>query len=119
MNNSKYSLSIFSIGYPLLLALLLFLKSNTLYSRMHLASFPPAFAMASAAILLLFCAAVSLISHKGARVAVTVLYFVISIILAVDGVHYTYVSKLPSFTQLGMVSQLDDIIDTIVGLIKV
>ena len=119
MNNSKYSLSIFSIGYPLLLALLLFLKSNTLYSRMHLASFPPAFAMASAAILLLFYAAVSLISHKGAKVAVTVLYFVISIILAVDGVHYTYVSKLPSFTQLGMVSQLDDISETIVGLIKV
>lgn len=119
MNKTSRKISICTTAYPLILALLLFIKSKAFYSGLRLGDFPLAFALASTGILLLVCALVSLLSPKAGRWVVTGIYFFVSLLLAVDGVYYSYVSKLPTVAQLGMVSQLDDIAGTVIELIKV
>ena len=118
MDKKTRLLSIGDILYPIILASLLFVKSNNFYSYLHLDKFPIAFAFATAGILLIVYSIIAVFSPKAARITATVMYFFISVIMGVAGVYYSYVSKLPTFAQLGMVSQLDDISESIEGLIK-
>ncbi len=101
------------------LTVLLVLKSALLYSGMYLAEFEPPLAVATGAFFLLFYTVIALFSPRGAKVASLILYALFSLLMGVDGVYYSYVSKLPSVVNLGLVGQLDDIAETIKSLIKV
>ena len=89
------------------------------YTQFRLGGYELCFTLASVAILLTVYALVNLISHRAAKWTVSVLYIFFSIVMAVDGVYYTYASKLPSVVQLGMAWQLDDVSSTIDNLIRV
>lgn len=118
MKSGKNTVNFGEIAYPMIIGVLLLFKSYTFYSGLHLGAFPLAFAFATVAIVLAAYSFLCLISPKLSAKVLTVIYFLISILFAFDGVYYSYTSKLLSVTQLGMAGQLDDITDTIVGLIK-
>ena len=102
-----------------LLAFLLFLKTRSFYSALHLGGFHTAFAFASTAIFLAFYALMLVLNPKFARIAANVLYIVISIVMGVDSVYYAYTTKLPSVTQVGMAWQIPEVSDTVLSLLRV
>ncbi len=101
------------------LTVLLILKSALLYSGMYLAQFEPPLAVATGTFFLLFYTLIALFSPLAAKIASLILYALFSVLMGVDGVYYSYVSKLPSVVNLGLVGQLDDILGTIKSLIRV
>lgn len=105
--------------YVSLIFVAFFIKFYVLYSQLHLGGYELCFALSSLGIVFLLFSLVSLLSHKAARVFLTVLYFTVSIILGVDGVYYAYASKLPSAALLSMVWQIDGVSDAVDSLIKI
>ena len=101
-----------------LLSVLLFIKSYSFYSHISLDKFPPAFAAATLAIFVAAHLVVSLLSKKAADIVSFSVYALFSVVMAVDAVYFSYVSKLPSVAMLGMANQLGDITDTIQKLVK-
>ena len=97
---------------------LMYIKSFSFYSHLSLASFPPFFAAATSGIFLLIFTLLSLVSTKGAKTAVMVIYSLLSIFMAVDSVYYSYASKLPSAALLSMAWQIGGVSDTVLDLIK-
>ena len=114
----KKKISICDLIFPFIISSILFFKVKSLYIQIGLGVYRYPLAFATAAFLFIIFALVSLINVKAAKITITVVYFVFCILFAVDGVYYTYVSKLPSVSLLGMVGQLDDISDMIGNLIK-
>lgn len=115
----RNNISIKALIFPLFIGVLLFIKSRIFYSCLRLGAFPLAFAFATVSIVLAIYSVVCFISHKAAVKVLMILYFIISALFAFNGVYYSYTSKLLSVAQLGMVGQLDDITDTIIGLITI
>ena len=115
----RRSLSWNDIIYISIMLIAFAVKFRIFYSQLHLGGFENCFTFVSEAIVLLLVALIGLISPKAARWVLTFVYFFFSIVMGVDGVYFAYVSKLPSAAQIGMVGQLDDISETIKGLIKV
>ena len=105
--------------FALVLAGLLYLKGRLFYPPLQLAGYDGAFALATAAILLLFFGLLSFLSPKAARIAAGCVYAVISVFIAVDSVYLAYTSKLPSVTQLGMAWQIGDVSSTVMDLMRV
>ena len=114
----KRSLSLGDIIFTSLMLVAFGVKFYVFYSQLHLGGFELCFTLASLAFLMVLYSLVCLISHKAARVVLTVLYFVSSVVMGIDGVYYAYVSKLPSAVQAGMAWQLGDVVDAIADLIK-
>jgi len=110
-------LSVGDILFTAFLLLLFFLKFDIFYSGLHLAEFGTCFALISTAMLLALTALISLYSPHQARVTLLVLYLVMSVLLGVDYVYYSYVTKLPSVIQVTVVHQLTNITDMILELI--
>ncbi len=116
MKKNKH-FTIRDILYIILLCALLGFKSDLLYRHIGLAQFPPALTALTVAIFVLVYALLSLISKKGAKTAVTVIYTVISAFMAIDAVYYSYASKLPSAELIPMMWQLVGISDTVETLV--
>ena len=114
----KRSLSWNDIIYISIMLIAFFVKFRIFYSQLRLGGFDLCFSFVSEAIVLALVALIGLFSPKAARWTLTVVYFLFSGIMAVDGVYFAYVSKFPSAAQLGMVGQLDDVSATIIDLIK-
>ncbi|MBQ4353412.1 MAG: LTA synthase family protein [Clostridia bacterium] len=104
--------------YIFILTLFLTLKSRLVYSGLRLAEFEPPLALATGGIFLTLYALLVCLFPIKARPIMTVIYWLASFAMGIDGVYFAYVSKLPSAALLGMVGQLDDISDTIQSLIQ-
>ena len=114
----KRSLSAGNIIFTFLMLVAFGIKLKVFYAHLNLGGYDLCFTFATLAFILAVVALVNLASQKAARIVLTVLYFAFSVIMGVDGVYYSYVSKFPSVVQLGMVGQLDDVSTTIEDLIK-
>ena len=99
-------------------AALLYIKCRLFYPPLHLGGFDAAFSFATAGILLAVWAVMSLLPGKAARMTANILYFTLSVIMAVDAVYQAYTSKLPSVTQLAMAWQIGDVSDSVMGLLR-
>ncbi|MGN1410272.1 MAG: LTA synthase family protein, partial [Eubacteriales bacterium] len=114
----KNSFAAVDIVFIVVICALIYIKSFSFYSHLSLASFPPVFAAATSGIFLLIFTLCSLVSIKGAKTTVMVIYTVISVFMAVDSVYYSYASKLPSAALLSMAWQIGGVSDTVLELIK-
>ncbi len=120
MKNSvpKKSMTAYEVWVYALVCFLLLIKSYLFYSHINLAGFDVLFSFLTVAIFLFVYTLLSLVSPKVAKAVTFALYTVASVLMTVDAVYYSYVSKLPSAAQLDMVGQLGDISATILNLIK-
>ncbi len=118
MKVSQKTLPLWDVVYCGSLCLLAGIKSHVLYSQIRLGGFELPLALATAALFGLLAALLFVLCPRRAKIPLTVLYVILSVFMAVDGVYYNYVSRLPSAAQLGMVGQLDDVSGTILGLIQ-
>ena len=116
MKAIRLSASMRRYGLYTLAVLLLFLKTYVFYSQIQLGGFEVIFCIATLGITALACGLLCLISPKAAQIGFVLLYCIAGFFMAVDSVYYSYVAKLPSAAQIGMVGQLLDIMDTILNL---
>ncbi|MBR4959440.1 MAG: LTA synthase family protein, partial [Clostridia bacterium] len=105
-------------GRYALAVLLLLLKTYIFYSQLHLGGFEPVFCLITMGITALVCGLLRLISPGAARIGFVVLYSIAGVFMAADSIYYSYVAKMPSVAQIGMVGQLVDIKDTILNLLN-
>lgn len=94
------------------------IKLSVFYDMFRLGGFETCFVFVSAAIVLALVGIAGIFSGKAARSILTVIYIFFSAVMALDGVYFSYVSKLPSVAQLGMVANFGDISGAILDLIK-
>lgn len=111
-----------SVGNVLTVSILListFIKSLVFYGQLNLKRYALPFAFATCGILLfVYLVAFFLTSPKVAKRLLAILYGAGGFLMAVDGVYYAYVSKLPSVAQIGMAWQIGDVLSTVKTLIN-
>ena len=118
IQKKKRFLSLGNFIFVTILLVAFAVKLEVFYLQIRLGGYDLCFTLMTLGIIVLLASLIGLISHKAGRVFLFVMYVAMSFIMAVDGVYYAYVSKLPSAIQAGMAWQLDDVADTIAGLIK-
>ncbi len=116
--NTRNCITAYDAAAGGILTLLVFIKSWLFYSHVNLAGFHPIFSILTAAFFLFFWTGTRLISVKFSKIAVAVVYTILSVFMAIDAVYYSYVSKLPSAALLGMIWQAKGVSDTILNLLK-
>lgn len=97
---------------------LLFIKSILFYKPMWVAGLEYNFSAITVSILIAIFAVLLLLTPRHGIKWLNAIYIITCLLIAVDSVYYSYVSRLPSLTQLGMAPQLINVSETIINLIK-
>lgn len=117
MKQKRRSLTWSGLIFISYICILMYIKSYSFYSHISLAQFPPLFSAITSGIFLLIFSLFSIVSEKCAKKVVTVIYFILSVFMAIDAVYFSYASKMPSAGLLSMAWMIGGIKDTVTSLI--
>lgn len=117
--HSKKNISAADLFFLIVFSILFFMKVDLFYSHLHLAEFVFPLSLASVALFAFSYALFSLFFPGKARSFMFIIYFIMSVFMAVDSVYYEYATKLPSVALLGMLWQVNDVSATVESLIEI
>ncbi len=113
----KKSATVGQTVYGLIMLLLFFFKAINFYSLIDVGDYELPLACFTALVPALIYLLLSLLHPKSANIVLTVLYFVLSVIMSVDLIYYSYMGKFPSVGLLTMVWQLGGVEETVNELV--
>jgi len=109
-----------SLSYVVMCAILFFLflaKSVYFYVCIKIGLFSPIFAATSGFVYLLLFAVIFLINKRAATVTAFTLYSLLSLLMCIDVVYFSFINKLPSVLALQVITLLTDVDTSVLDLV--